>query len=52
MKDGKGTQVSRRNFLKLSGITAARAAGGGGRGRGGAPPRPGGGVGEVVQKVG
>lgn len=27
MKDGKGTQVSRRNFLKLSGMTAAGAAG-------------------------
>jgi ABC-type branched-subunit amino acid transport system ATPase component len=33
MKDGKGTKVSRRNFLKLSGVTAAGAAGvlGGGR---------------------
>jgi branched-chain amino acid transport system substrate-binding protein len=27
MKDGKGTKVSRRNFLKLSGVTAAGAAG-------------------------
>jgi branched-chain amino acid transport system substrate-binding protein len=27
MKDEKGTQVSRRNFLKLSGMTAAGAAG-------------------------